>query len=269
LLTARHVLLDKDNAEREIDEEIQRASSWPEDMRTQLIERARQTAGNRIFSIIFRVPSFTEVLAGTLRPEAFLMNLGAGVQWLHPYTFTTPDLDLAVISLDQPGRNSPFADELEGAGHIAIPSTDVLEGPSAEGRDVFSVGFPSSTAVLGSLPQDAASANWSSNQVSLPVFSFGKVAMLHDSLPFFWVDMSLSPGNSGGPVIEDDKLVGVVSEQAIVPIRQLPGVMGPWPFGKIIKSGKVLELLGTQQQKDDSPYRSSQLPSNEDLLTSE
>jgi CBS domain-containing protein len=39
--------------------------------------------------------------------------------------------------------------------------------------------------------------------------------MVHHILPFFWADMSIYPGNSGGPVVEDGKLVGVVSAQAV------------------------------------------------------
>ena len=34
--------------------------------------------------------------------------------------------------------------------------------------------------------------------------------MLHNTLPFFWADMSIYPGNSGGPVVANDRLVGIV-----------------------------------------------------------
>ncbi len=43
--------------------------------------------------------------------------------------------------------------------------------------------------------------------------------MVHGSLPYFWADMSTYPGNSGGPVIANDRLIGIVSHQAQTPIE--------------------------------------------------
>ncbi len=152
------------------------------------------------------------------------------------------------ISLDQ--RDSRFADELEGLGFKPIASERVADGPIEEGADVYTVGFPSSTALIGQVNQHPALAHWSSSQVSVPVTSFGKVSMLHDALPFYWADMSIFPGNSGGPVVGGDRLVGVVSAQAILPIDDMPALKTRIPFGKIIKSKYLRELLGVQEQKD-------------------
>ncbi len=74
--------------------------------------------------------------------------------------------------------------------------------------------------------------------------------MMHDQLPFFWVDMSIYPGNSGGPLIEGDYLVGVISAQATLPTEAGPGVGTRIPFGKIIKTKYVRDLLNIQEQKD-------------------
>jgi S1-C subfamily serine protease len=74
--------------------------------------------------------------------------------------------------------------------------------------------------------------------------------MLHDALPFFWADMSIYPGNSGGPVVAKDQLVGIVSGQAILPIDDVPDVSTRIPFGRIIKSIFVREILATQEEKD-------------------
>src|SRR6266481_6276804 len=184
LLTARHVLWDEDSALRELEEEKQRLESWPEHARHGLEASARERAALRVFSIIFRVPTLDEALSASLgEPETFLMNLGAGVTFLAPYTFSNPDVDLAIISLDQ--RDSRFADELELRGYEPITPTDVGE-PSSEGADVFTVGYPSATAILGRRPISPGLAHWSSAAVSQPVFVFGKIAMLHGSLHFFW-----------------------------------------------------------------------------------
>lgn len=74
--------------------------------------------------------------------------------------------------------------------------------------------------------------------------------MLHGALPFYWADMSIYPGNSGGPVVANDRLVGVVSAQATLPIDEVPDVRTRIPFGRIIKTSFVRTLLEAQAQKD-------------------
>jgi len=249
LLTARHVLFDEVSARRELQEEMQRASSWPMSMQKSLVQSAIERAENRIFNIIFRVPSLDEIIK--YGPEAhheFLMNLGAGPSFTAPYTFSSPDLDLALISLDQ--RDSKFADQLLELGYEPVSSDIIEDEPSCEGCEVFTVGYPSPTALIGQVSLHPAHGHWSSSHFSLPVFSFGRVSMMHDQLPFYWIDMSIYPGNSGGPVIGNNKLVGVVSAQAILPADFNPNVEMRIPFGKIIKAKYVRELLQVQEQKD-------------------
>ncbi|MFC3153487.1 trypsin-like peptidase domain-containing protein [Litoribrevibacter euphylliae] len=249
LLTARHVLFDQVSSDRELREEQERASEWPEHSREFILQRANEAALNNVFNIIFRVPSIDEVQSdGIDCNREFLMNLGAGTTSGAPYTFSNPDLDLALVSLDQ--RDKRFADQLIELGYKPIQSSLIADAPISEGSEVFTVGFPSATAVLGQVSQHPASAHWSSSHFSLPVFSWGKVSMLHENLPFYWCDMSIYPGNSGGPIIEDGKLVGIVSAQATLPIDDAPQVRTRIPFGKIIKTSFVKELLEIQEQKD-------------------
>jgi hypothetical protein len=196
LLTARHVLWDEHAAKHEYEEEVRRAQNWPEPY----LQSVRESALNRIFGIIFRVPSLNEVMKSAPEPNrGFLMNLGAGTSYSVPYIFSVPELDLAIISLDQ--RDSAFADELVAYGYAPITLADIGEEPTAEGSDIYTVGFPSSTALIGQMRLHPAVAHWRSSFFSLPTFSFGKVSMLHNALQFFWADMSIYPGNSGGPVI--------------------------------------------------------------------
>lgn len=249
LVSARHVLWDEYSAKREYQEEIDRN----QDQQTQVPEILREYFDQRcmdnIFSIIFRVPSLDEVLQGKFdNNRPFLMNLGAGTSFTVPYTFSKPELDLAVVSLDQ--RNSRFADNLISIGHKPITLDDIDEGPSKEGTEVFTVGFPSSTALLGQIRQPPALTNWSSSYFSTPTFSFGRVSMLHDSIPFFWVDMSIYPGNSGGPVIEGNKLVGIVSGQPTILVEESEKLRTRIPFGKIIKTKFIADLLSIQEKKD-------------------
>lgn len=247
-ITARHVLWDEHSARREYEEEEARRREQPF-----LLQYAKERALNNIFNIIFRVPSLDEVPQG--HPEkgrALLMNLGAGTWARSPYTFSTPDLDLAIVSLDQ--RDSSFADELSSKGYEPISLNDIAEAPSKEGAPVYTVGFPSSTSLIGQIRQRPAEAHWSSSYFSLPTFSFGHVSMLHEDLPFYWVDMSIYPGNSGGPVIEEDRLVGIVSGQPTIPVENTEQLQTRIPFGKIIKAKHIIELLSKQEQKDETPH---------------
>lgn len=247
LVTARHVLWDEIEAERCLQEEVQRPPSRFENIQQLRMEAAAERARQEIFSIIFRVRKFGEDSPASRFHPNFLMNVSAGGP--HTYTFTDDGLDLAVISLDE--RYSEFADELVAQGYAPVESDDIADGPDSEGQEVFAVGFPGTTAVLGRFMLSAAEAHWTSTDFSLPVTSFGRVSMLHDGLPFFWVDMSIYPGNSGGPVVANDQLVGIVTAQATISVDGgARGMTTGIPFGYIIKSRHVLELLRIQEQKD-------------------
>ena len=251
LITARHVLWDEHSAKGKYQEEPFKILGGPGQMPDILQDHFTQMINDTIFSIIFRVPSFDEILQNSFnRDRSFLMNLGAGTSFTVPYTFSKPEIDLAVISLDQ--RDSRFADNLMGIGKEPITIDDIGSEPSREGTEVFAVGYPSSTALLGHISQHLASAHWSSSYFSLPTFSFGRVSMVHDDLDFFWVDMSIYPGNSGGPIIEGDKLVGMVSGQPTIPVEDSEKFRTRIPFGKIIKAKFITDLLLIQEQKDSN-----------------
>lgn len=253
LLTARHVLFDQHSASREHQETVDRYERMQIPINNDDLANFYQESLCRIFDIIFRVPSLDEVVAedGFKSPE-FLMNLRGGVPHFYPYTFSHPDLDLAIISLDQ--KNKDFAEQLISVGYIPIPSELIVGGPSEEGAEVFTVGFPGATSSITQMNQDPGNAHWSSSNVSLPVFSWGRVSMLHQQLPFYWCDMSIYPGNSGGPLIENGKLVGIVSAQAILPLEGAPQLSTRIPFGKIIKTEFVRQLLKEQEAKDKAQH---------------
>jgi hypothetical protein len=254
LVTARHVVWDEKSADREFEEEKERTITWPENRRRDIINSAEERRQNRISSIIFRVPSRDENISKD-KPR-FLMNLGAGVTSSLPYTFSSEKIDLAIISLDDL-LDSQFVDELLELGYEPISLEDINEEPTGEGSEVFTVGFPGAISIIDTLNRHPAEANWASNDFSLPAFAFGKVSMLNEELFYFWADMSVYPGNSGGPVIEDDKLVGVVIAQATTPSSVQSEKIGeisldvPIPFGQIVKAKCLSDLIEQQEQKDN------------------
>lgn len=237
LVTARHVVHDQALAEEHEDQVP--SHDWPPGRRAARI-------AEWIFPIIFRVPRLDEAKVDRVSPPDFLMNLGAGGPSAYSYSV---DEDLAVISLDQ--RDSKFADGLEAEGITPVDLSNVGFHPSGEGVPIMAVGYPDSVSVLGEKPQMPAVHAWSSAAVSLPTFSFGHVAMMHDRLPYFWADLSIYPGSSGGPVIEGNSVVGVVSQQATTDVDGDPGRRVRIPFALVIHASSVHRLLEEQRVKDD------------------
>jgi hypothetical protein len=90
---------------------------------------------------------------------------------------------------------------------------------------------------------------------SLPTFAFGRIALVHTDLPFFFADISLYPGNSGGPLIENDMLGGIVSGQPSMP-AEFEDAPAPvhlrLPFAKCIPGRFALQLLDAQRIKDQA-----------------
>lgn len=246
LVTARHVIHNKYFADIEVEEAKKECESWPEHDRDSHIKHKQQNVSNMIFSTIFRVPSINELIAGQ-SVEEYLTNIGSGTYDTAAYTFSDPSTDLAIISLDQ--RAPYFAEELISRGYIPIPASDIADGPEHDGDELLAIGFPS-TSRLHHTPLSKAEAILQSSFHSLPISSFGRVAMVHNNIPFFWADISIYPGNSGGPVIAKDRLVGIVSAQASVALDQAPHIRARIPFGKIIKASYIHELLQQQIEKD-------------------
>lgn len=254
LLTARHVLFDEIASEINYQKELKECERLPDYAQGSYLDFLNKERADRIFNAIFKVPSLDEAIAGLeFRNLPQLVNLYAGPSEIRPYTFTTPDLDLAIISLDN--RDTRFADDLIALGYCPISSELIDECPTSEGAEVFTVGFPGATALITQVNQTPEVAVHSSSFVSLPVSSWGRVSMLHPQLPFYWCDMSIYPGNSGGPLIENGKLVGIVSAQATQKIEGMPLARAGIPFAKIIKAGFIKHLLEVQEAKDKPQWR--------------
>jgi hypothetical protein len=230
LLTARHVVTDEAAA------------------RTAVRRLARNTGAgilNWVFPYVYRVPTLDEAHEG--RASVIdLVNVGssAGSPSGH-ITYSSPEIDLAVFSLDHRAKSPQrrFADELEAIGHRPIGIDAVADGPSQEGSEIFAVGYPDEIATYwqGETPKrPSRGSDWA----SAPVFSFGHVAMVSARLEYFWADISIYPGNSGGPVVEGDRLVGVVTAQARVEDVRVP-------FARVIPGAEIKKLLQRQREKDE------------------
>jgi Trypsin-like peptidase domain len=275
LVTARHVLWDEESANRELQQKTDQAEAlgrqwpahFPPDLVRENIARARQDSLNWPFRRIFRVSGLDELLTYPAPADPIIESCIRlwPVTGSDSYSFSEPSLDLAVVSLEGNAFEPPWvADGLEARGYAAIASEEFLDEPSAEGADVVTVGFPGATAVIGRKQANQDIRDWSSDLVSLPTFAFGRVAMLHSHLDFFWCDMSVYPGASGSPVIEQDRLVGIVSKQASLPAEEASQPDRLLPFAKAIKGRHVVSLLDQHIEKELYAQKMTRIDSRHD-----
>jgi hypothetical protein len=247
LFTARHVVIDE-----------RRAAANTHSL---------TESDDAIYRIFFKVPSLDEfinsVVSNSPLATASLMNLGAGPDMCRAYTVSTEEEDLAIISLtaQHSSQGKFFTHVLLELGYEPCTFDDLADEPSEEGAEIYTVGFPGAISILGHLvDMPEHEKHWSSYTVTQPVFAFGRVAMMHPGLDYFWCDISAFPGNSGGPIIEDGKLVGIISQQALETVLELckgnkhnptekfkTGI----PFAKIIKSSLLRNMLAAQIDKDN------------------
>lgn len=168
------------------------------------------------------------------------------------------DLDLAVISLRmrlnemflRTFLNDPlFVEELLLLEYQPLSFNEIKDEPSQEGSDIFTVGYPSHVSQVGKRDEIIGKfEKMFSNDISLPCFTFGKVSMVSSDLSYFWGDLRVYLGNSGCPVIEGNKLVGIVTHDAVIEEKDK---LNNVPFAKATKAKFLSSLLDSQIKKDE------------------
>ncbi|MEO6230789.1 MAG: serine protease [Ferruginibacter sp.] len=156
-------------------------------------------------------------------------------------------LDLCVISLkDSQSVNLRSLLKQGGYAPVIIDDKD-LSLESKVGDDINAIGFPD-ISTIQRLPR------WNTLQASnivVPVTTFGKISMFHPKLPFFYADITIYPGNSGGPIISNGKLIGIVSQQVKIPTSIVDksgaelnlDIYSRGSLAVIIKANHLLKLL--------------------------
>jgi hypothetical protein len=167
--------------------------------------------------------------------------------------------DLAIISLRQRlgeifdkffMNERLFGEELRDLGYQPITLEELGQEPSQEGADIFTIGYPSHVSQVDKRDEIIGKYDkYFSTEVTLPCFTFGKVSMVSSDLPYFWGDLRIYLGNSGCPVIEAGKIVGIVTHDAVI---EENNYLNNVPFAKATKAKFLLELLEEQMKKDDT-----------------
>lgn len=167
--------------------------------------------------------------------------------------------DIAVISLR--GRlgeiitktfwNEPIlVEELLLLGYRPVSIDEIEHEPSREGAEVFTVGYPAHISQVGRRDEIIGEfEKFISSDITLPCFTFGKVSMTSPDLPYFWGDLRVYIGNSGCPVIENEKIVGIVTHDAVIEDGER---INNVPFAKATKTKFLFPMLEEQIKKDET-----------------
>jgi len=144
--------------------------------------------------------------------EAVIMNLNMrGHTMPTSYLFSSKEDDLAVIVLEETVRSKYFIDVLEKRNYKPISIEDIdKECKLKKGQEIMSFGYPNEISTRTTKTLSISEAYWESPYKSIPAYSIGKVADFIDKANYFYGDIFVTHGNSGGPIVSKNKLVGIV-----------------------------------------------------------
>lgn len=227
LITARHVVFDRE-----------RASKY--DLQTEVTL-------NYIVDYIYRIPNSNEKIDTTIK-ESMLFGLGGD---RNSFIFSDPNTDLAIISLN--GKQKAFGDYLLKKGHRPISIKDIDTVTNLKfGQELICLGFPG-LSILSTIKLDLSNIYEKSKLIAEPCVTFGKVATPNYFNNFIG-DISVYPGNSGGPLISNNKLIGIVSAQPSINLVDSKGENMPYhiriPYAIGIKASYIMPLLRELMTKE-------------------
>lgn len=174
--------------------------------------------------------------------DASILSTGYGP--VSPFYLSDDATDIGIISL-QAGVTNFLIKTLEDDGYLPIAVGDIdTKQLINSGEKIAAIGYPDISKVGVFEKRN----DYQSNVVVLPVSTFGNIAMTHDQLAYFIGDITVYPGNSGGPVIKDDKLIGLVSGQILIPVDHSNRLSSRGTLAKVIKAEHI--LLGLKKLQD-------------------
>lgn len=163
--------------------------------------------------------------------------------------FSPKDTDIAILALDSFKNQigiSNIALILMNRGYQPIDISDIDTGyKSKKGDLTYAIGFPD-LSMIGTKNSIDTFQIFQSNNVTLPVVSTGNVLETTNTEPYLISDVFVYHGNSGGPIIHNNKLIGIV-HGANLETREVKGtLLKSYYFlngNQFIKSKYILPLL--------------------------
>lgn len=179
--------------------------------------------------------------------DASILSTGYGP--LSPFYLSDDATDIGIISL-QGSLTNFLIKTLEEDGYLPVELGDINRKQTINtGDEIAAIGYPDISKVGVFEKRN----DYQSNVVVLPVSTFGNIAMTHDQLSYFIGDITVYPGNSGGPVIQDNKLIGIVSGQVLIPVDHSNRLSSRGTLAKVIKAEHILLGLKKLQEIEANP----------------
>ena len=141
------------------------------------------------------------------------------------FIFSSKETDIAIVALDAYDYETGISNItkiLTDRGYHPIDVSAIDSSYRSKSGDLtYSIGFPE-LSMIGQKSSIDTFAMVQSNNVTLPVVSIGKVLKTNNASPFVISDAFVYHGNSGGPLIHNNKLIGIVHGPNLE-IRQATG----------------------------------------------
>jgi S1-C subfamily serine protease len=171
--------------------------------------------------------------------DVSLMNLANNDVHIRPFVFSDDQNDLGIISFQKSNYKAIVA-YMKQMGCVPVPvqAIDNLVAVNP-GEDVLTVGFPA-------LPGKEANSQ---------VVTTGKIIAANKAGADITLDLKVYPGNSGGPIIKGNKLIGILSYQSGIK-NNVDAGMHPYEKASAttaIKASYLLPLLKKLQENEKNP----------------
>jgi len=160
------------------------------------------------------------------------------------YIFSPLSDDIGIVCLDGETEGIDFWKTLDKRGYIPINIEDIDEKCRIKvDEKMICIGYPQESVIgnkIGKLPISAFL--WQSFDISSPLVTKGSISNILNNKNYFYGDIFVYHGFSGGPAILNNKLVGLISGAGIEPYTSNSFTYRLFNF-KFMKSSLIVPLL--------------------------
>lgn len=167
----------------------------------------------------------------------------------HFYIFS--DEDIAILDLTACDCGTDFVRRLLELGYKPITISDISTSSKIEaGGNIFAVGFPQESVVSNTrLPKQLSELE--SGRRSLPIISKGTISKEDNTENYFHANIFIYHGNSGGPVVFNNKLLGITVSYSLKTMNNHTNSLNEYIIweNNFLKSSLISPLLKKLQIK--------------------
>ena len=160
-----------------------------------------------------RVDTFANVTTvyETASDDIHILNGMFGKLSDSTYIFSDSSEDLAIVDLSIRPDGEGFIKTLLNRKYEPIKLSDIdSQCYLKKDQDIIAVGYPEHS-IVKKYERPAAAEIWMPSEISIPIVSMGKIARPNVRKKFFEGNIFTYHGSSGGAIVRNNKLIGIVS----------------------------------------------------------